>query len=72
MLYRKPGGEALKHALSVVLSSLDEIGAEQGSASADVVFQNYLADSRVRKLRRKYMFGQLATPLKRKASNTTA
>ncbi|QIO25359.1 hypothetical protein [Haloarcula sp. JP-L23] len=46
--------------LDVVLRSLDEIATEQGSASADIVLQNYLSDSRARKLRRKYMRDQLA------------
>ncbi|MFC6890285.1 hypothetical protein [Halorubrum trueperi] len=44
----------------VVLVSLDKIVAEQGSASADVVLQNYLSDTRARKLRREYMREQLA------------
>ena len=38
----------------------DEIAAEQGSASADVVLQNYLSDSRARKLWLEYMHEQLA------------
>jgi hypothetical protein len=46
--------------LDVVLDNLDEIAAEQGSASAEVVLQNYLSDARARKLRREYMRDQLA------------
>jgi len=52
--------DAYSASLDVVLGSLDEIAAEQGSASADVVLQNYLSDSRARKLRREYMRDQLA------------
>lgn len=52
--------DAYSSSLDVVLGSLDEIAAEQGSASADVVLQNYLSDSRARKLRREYMRDQLA------------
>jgi len=52
--------DAYSSSLDVVLGSLDEIAAEQGSASADVVLQNYLSDSRARKLRREYMREQLA------------
>ncbi|WP_349674913.1 hypothetical protein [Haloarcula sp. JP-L23] len=42
--------DAYSASLDVVLDSLDEIATEQGSASADVVLQNYLSDSRARKL----------------------
>lgn len=52
--------DAYSTSLDVVLGSLDEIAAEQGSASADVVLQNYLSDTRARKLRREYMRDQLA------------
>jgi len=52
--------DAYSSSLDVVLGSLDEIATEQGSASADVVLQNYLSDSRARKLRREYMREQLA------------
>ncbi|WP_459190881.1 tyrosine-type recombinase/integrase [Halosimplex sp. J119] len=52
--------DAYSASLDVVLGSLDEIAAEQGSASADVVLQNYLSDSRARNLRREYMREQLA------------
>jgi hypothetical protein len=52
--------DAYSASLDVVLGSLDEIAAEQGSASADVVLQNYLSDTRARKLRREYMREQLA------------
>lgn len=53
--------DAYASSLDVVLDSLDEIAAEQGSANAEVVLQNYLSDARVRKLRREYMCDQLAT-----------
>ncbi|AUV84570.1 hypothetical protein C2R22_23520 (plasmid) [Salinigranum rubrum] len=53
--------DAYSASLDVVLGSLDEIAAEQGSASADVVLQNYLSETRARKLRRQYMREQLAT-----------
>lgn len=52
--------DAYSASLDVVLGSLDEIAAEQGSASADVVLQNYLSDTRARTLRREYMREQLA------------
>lgn len=52
--------DAYSASLDVVLGSLDEIAAEQGSASADVVLQNYLSETRARKLRRQYMRDQLA------------
>lgn len=52
--------DAYSSSLEVVLGSLDEIAAEQGSASADVVLQNYLSDARARTLRREYMREQLA------------
>ncbi|WP_224450413.1 tyrosine-type recombinase/integrase [Haloprofundus salilacus] len=52
--------DAYASSLDVVLGSLDEIAAEQGSSSAEVVLQNYLSDSRARQLRREYMREQLA------------
>ncbi|WP_224270952.1 tyrosine-type recombinase/integrase [Haloprofundus salinisoli] len=52
--------DAYSASLDVVLGSLDEIAAEQGSSSAEVVLQNYLSDSRARHLRREYMREQLA------------
>jgi hypothetical protein len=52
--------DAYASSLDVVLESLDEIAAEQSSASAEVVLQNYLSDTRARKLRRAYMRDQLA------------
>ncbi|WP_458190898.1 hypothetical protein [Haladaptatus sp. NG-WS-4] len=52
--------DAYSSSLNVVLGSLDEIAAEQGSSSAEVVLQNYLSDSRARQLRREYMREQLA------------
>ena len=52
--------DAYSSSLDVVLSSLDEIAAEQGSSSPEVVLQNYLSESRTRDLRREYMREQLA------------
>jgi len=52
--------DAYSSSLDVVLGSLDEIAAEQGSSSADVVLRNYLSESRARDLRREYMREQLA------------
>ncbi|WP_255171579.1 tyrosine-type recombinase/integrase [Natrononativus amylolyticus] len=52
--------DAYSASLDVVLGSLDEIAAEQGSSSAEVVLQNYLSESRARQLRRSYMREQLA------------
>jgi hypothetical protein len=46
--------------LSAGIDDTDEIAAEQGSASADVVLQNYLSNSRAWTLGRKYMREQLA------------
>ena len=51
--------DAYSSSLDVVLRSLDEIAAEQGSSSAEVVLQNYLSDTRARRLRREYMREQL-------------
>ena len=52
--------DAYASSLDVVLESLDEIAAEQGSSSADVVLRNYLSDARARRLRREYMRERLA------------
>ncbi|XVH33415.1 tyrosine-type recombinase/integrase (plasmid) [Haloferacaceae archaeon DSL9] len=52
--------DAYSASLDVVLGSLTEIAAEQGSSSPEVVLQNYLSDSRARQLRREYMREQLA------------
>ncbi|KTG07730.1 hypothetical protein AUR64_02500 [Haloprofundus marisrubri] len=52
--------DAYSASLDVVLGSLDEIAAEQGSSSAEVVLQNYLSEARARHLRREYMREQLA------------
>ena len=52
--------DAYASSLDVVLKSLDEIAAEQGSSSADVVLRNYLSDARARRLRREYMRDRLA------------
>jgi len=46
--------------LDVILNSLDEIAADQGSSSPEVVLQNYLSESRARQLRREYMREQLS------------
>jgi site-specific recombinase XerD len=43
-----------------ILEEIGEIAAEQGSASADVVLQDYLSEDRRRQLRREYMREQLA------------
>lgn len=53
--------DAYSSSLDIVLESLDEIAAEQGSSSAEVVLQNYLSDTRARQLRREYMRKQLRT-----------
>ena len=47
--------DAYSASLDVVLGSLDEIAAEQGSSSPEVVLQNYLSESRARQLRRQFM-----------------
>jgi site-specific recombinase XerD len=52
--------DAYSSSLDVVLGSLDEIAAEQGSSSAEVVLHNYLSDARARQLRREYMADRLA------------
>lgn len=52
--------DAYSSSLEVVLGSLDEIAAEQGSSSADVVLRNYLSESRARDLRRQHMRERLA------------
>jgi integrase len=52
--------DAYSSGLDVVLGGIDEIAAEQGSSSPEVVLQNYLSDERLRTLRRDYMQEQLA------------
>jgi integrase len=52
--------DAYSSSLDVVLGSLDEIAAEQGSSSPEVVLQNYLSEARARELRREFMREQLA------------
>jgi len=52
--------DAYSSSLDVVLGSLDEIAAEQGSASADVVLQNYLSQIRGPGSSVEYMRDQLA------------
>jgi hypothetical protein len=57
--------DAYSSSLDGVLGSLDEIAAERRSASADVVLRNHLSDSRARKLRREYIWDQLAAAFER-------
>jgi hypothetical protein len=45
--------------LGGVLEGVDEIAAEQGSSDPRVVMQNYLSDSRARRVRREFMRDQL-------------
>ena len=45
--------------LEGVLEGVDEIAAEQGSSDPRVVMQNYLSDSRARRVRREFMRDQL-------------
>lgn len=52
--------DAYSSALDIVLEGVDEIAAEQGSSSPDVVLQNYLSDERLRTLRRDHMRKRLA------------
>ncbi|GAB3024283.1 tyrosine-type recombinase/integrase [Natronobiforma cellulositropha] len=47
--------------LEGVLEGVDEIAAEQGSSDPRVVMQNYLSDSRSRRVRREFMRDQLHT-----------
>ena len=44
----------------VLLAEVGEIAEEQGSASAEVVLQEYLSPERRRRLRREYMRERLA------------
>jgi site-specific recombinase XerD len=46
--------------LEGVLEGVEEIAAEQGSSDPQVVMQNYLSDSRSRRVRREFMREQLA------------
>jgi len=52
--------DAYASSLNVVLDSLGDVAAEQGSASPEVVLQNYLSATRAGKLRQEYMREQLA------------
>lgn len=52
--------DAYSSALDIVLEGIDEIAAEQGSSSPNVVLQNYLSDERLRTLRRDHMRERLA------------
>ena len=52
--------DAYSSALDIVLEGIDEIAAEQGSSSPEVVLQNYLSDERLRALRRDHMRERLA------------
>ncbi|SFL68567.1 hypothetical protein SAMN04487950_4602 [Halogranum rubrum] len=45
---------------TAVLEGVEEIAAEQGSSDPQVVMQNYLSDSRSRRVRREFMREQLA------------
>lgn len=46
-----------------ILAEVGDIAAEQGSASAEVVLQEYLSPERRRQLRRQYMRERLAEAL---------
>lgn len=46
--------------IDAVLAEVDEIAADQGSLSPEVVLQNYLSDTRKRSLRRTFMHDKLA------------
>ncbi|ELZ28529.1 hypothetical protein C474_15524 [Halogeometricum pallidum JCM 14848] len=60
--------DAYSSSLDVVLGSLDEIAAEQGSSSAEVVLHSYLSDARARQLRRAHMRDRLAAAFEGEAS----
>jgi len=47
--------------MDAVTEGIEEIPAEQGVRTLDIVLQNYLSDERARKLRREYMRQELAT-----------
>lgn len=51
-----------------ILTEVGEIAAEQGSASAEVVLQEYLSPERRRRLRRKYMRNRLSEALEEAAT----
>ncbi len=53
--------------LEGVLEGVDEIAAEQGSNDPRVVMQNYLSDSRSRRVRREFMRDQLNAAFGEKA-----
>lgn len=57
--------DAYSSSLDVVLDNLEEIAAEQGSASAEVVMSNYLSEARARQLRREFMRDRLAGAFER-------
>jgi integrase len=52
--------DAYTATLDAVLAEVDEIAADQGSASPEVILQNYLSDERKRSLRRLFMHDRLA------------
>jgi integrase len=52
--------DAYTATLDAVLAEVDEIAADQGSASPEVVLQNYLSEERKRALRRLFMHDRLA------------
>ena len=65
--------DAYSSALDIVLEGIDEIAAEQGSSSPDVILQNYLSDERLRTLRRDQMRERLAAAFEgeHRSSETT-
>lgn len=52
--------DAYSTSLKAVTEGLEEVAAEQGSSSPEVVLQNYLSEERARKLRRDHMRQELA------------
>jgi len=52
--------DAYSQTTEELLSHVQDIAAEQGSASAKVVFEDYLTDERKRELRREFMQEKLA------------
>lgn len=56
--------EAYSETMDDVLEFIDEIAADQGSASADVVLNDYLGEERVREQRRGFMRERLAAAFK--------
>nr|WP_273742508.1 hypothetical protein [Natrinema soli] len=56
--------------LEGVLEGVEEIAAEQGSSDPQVVMQNYLSDSRSRRVRREFMREQLDAAFGEKSSSS--